>query len=239
MGKRLMPPSPENPKGYFEHLDIVAVHDLLLSALGRSWSDPRTLPLGWLDHPVARAMEAALGKWVDLEFPQDAVFAVKDPRISRFLPLWRRALITKGYDLRVLHVLRHPAEVAASLHARDGMHWNKGLLLWATYNMEIAACHATIPTFLLPYPDFMQGDFEWLDPNLRSMLGIDQERVAQAAEAFLAPDLRRQRVPSFDTDLLPGLERIVMHVHAALRGEVDTPEAVLSLWQQKIAPFLV
>ena len=39
-GDDLMPPSPdENPLGYFEDRGIVAIHDAVLAAAGRSWSD--------------------------------------------------------------------------------------------------------------------------------------------------------------------------------------------------------
>jgi hypothetical protein len=51
----LMPPQPDNPEGFWEHLGFVAVNDELLNQLGGAWdlppkadenfSDPRLDPL--------------------------------------------------------------------------------------------------------------------------------------------------------------------------------------------------
>ena len=36
LGADLMAPAADNPKGFFEHAGVVAIHDRLLQALGRS-----------------------------------------------------------------------------------------------------------------------------------------------------------------------------------------------------------
>src|SRR5262245_1322694 len=41
--KNLLPANSWNPKGYFEPLDIVNLHEEMLSALGSSWADLRRL----------------------------------------------------------------------------------------------------------------------------------------------------------------------------------------------------
>ena len=38
-GPRLRPPNADNPRGYFEHNDVVNLHDRLLLALDRSWDE--------------------------------------------------------------------------------------------------------------------------------------------------------------------------------------------------------
>ena len=43
----LMQPSPANPKGYWEHNDIVSLNDAILGRHGGSWDEPPTLPPGW------------------------------------------------------------------------------------------------------------------------------------------------------------------------------------------------
>lgn len=238
LGPRLMAASADNPRGYFENLDVVEVHDALLKAFGRSWSDPRSLPAGWQLHPVTSAMEHALARWLDAVFPSDPVILVKDPRISRFLPLWCKVLRAKGFDTRVLHVLRHPGEVAASLHARDSMTWNQGLLLWAACNMDIAACRTQADVRMLAYPEFMHGDLEAVDDDLLARLGRGREQARLAAAQFLDPELRRQRDIVFPQDLLPGLQGIVLRMYAALRDPADDLAQVQAAWNRGIAPML-
>lgn len=47
-GSNLMPAqASENPKGYWEHLDIVRTHDDVFTLFGASWDDPRPLPESW------------------------------------------------------------------------------------------------------------------------------------------------------------------------------------------------
>ena len=46
-GPRLMPATEANARGYYEHIDLVNVHDRLLLALGRSWDDTYPFPPGW------------------------------------------------------------------------------------------------------------------------------------------------------------------------------------------------
>src|SRR6202035_743232 len=54
LGERLMPATADNPRGYLEHIDIVAAHERILSALGWSWDDIRALPAGF-EHSEAAA----------------------------------------------------------------------------------------------------------------------------------------------------------------------------------------
>src|SRR4051794_27736950 len=51
-GSDLMPAAADNPKGFWEHAGVVAIHERLLRALDRPWHDPRPLPDDWLDHPA-------------------------------------------------------------------------------------------------------------------------------------------------------------------------------------------
>src|SRR5262249_1740037 len=47
LGDELMPATADNPRGYWEHRDIVAINDRLMTELGRTWHDVRPLPPMW------------------------------------------------------------------------------------------------------------------------------------------------------------------------------------------------
>ena len=47
--KDLMPPTKDNPKGYFESTGVMAENERLLSSLGTSWRLDKPLPRGWTD----------------------------------------------------------------------------------------------------------------------------------------------------------------------------------------------
>src|SRR5580658_3168224 len=47
LGERLMPASPDNPRGYWEHSEIVAINHRLMATMGWAWDDIRPLPAGF------------------------------------------------------------------------------------------------------------------------------------------------------------------------------------------------
>src|SRR5215472_599841 len=47
LGENLMPATIDNPRGYWEHADIVKVHERLMASLGWDWHDVRSLPPGF------------------------------------------------------------------------------------------------------------------------------------------------------------------------------------------------
>src|SRR5579862_2834876 len=53
LGPRLMAATADNPRGYWEHIDVVAVHHQLLAALGGAWNDFRPLPAGFAGSEAA------------------------------------------------------------------------------------------------------------------------------------------------------------------------------------------
>ncbi len=133
---RLAPPGQDNPKGYFESVDFVEIHDEFLHAVGRTWSDPR-----WMDEQLFLGAEAIRAK----EQLQEAVtrsvlpldqWILKDPRMCRLMPLWEEILAAEVFDPHFLHILRSPLSVAASLEQRDGFSKEKSFLLWLRHCLD-------------------------------------------------------------------------------------------------------
>lgn len=238
MGLHLMPATQDNPKGYFEDLELVAMHEAILGAFGRRWNDPRTLPVGWLDLPAVREVERAMANWIDRTFGDAPLFALKDPRISRFLPLWQRILRIKGVHAQVLHVIRHPAEVAASLFAREAMPPTVALLLWCSYNVDIAAHRALMPTMVLRYPDDIFSNLSWLPDAIATRLGLDPAAMTAGAKEFLEPGLQRQTSHDFESGVLPSLVDIALSLDAAIQDQRPDLDDILMRWRGTIAPLL-
>ena len=156
LGTDLMSPAPDNPKGFWEHAGVVAIHDRLLHALGRGWNDPRPLPQGWLEGAAAAEASAALEALLRAEFGGSPLWAVKDPRMCRLLPLWWPVLARMGVRPAALFVLRHPQEVAASLAARN--QWPDALsrLLWIQHLLDAEADSREVPRTVLAYARLLE-----------------------------------------------------------------------------------
>ena len=69
---------------------------------------------------------------VVLLWSASSLFVVKDPRISKLLPLWIELLAEIDVDLVVVMAFRNPLEVAESLAKRDLMPLASSLLLYFT-----------------------------------------------------------------------------------------------------------
>jgi len=152
LGQRLMPPMPDsNEKGFWENLDAVDLDERVLTGIGRSWHDIRHMPAGWLESAVADEARAAIKRLIETEFAAAPLWAVKDPRLCRLMPLWLPVLTELGVEPHILFVVRHPLEVAASLHARDGWPETRSLLLWLQHVLEAEratrGCRRVIVTY--------------------------------------------------------------------------------------------
>ena len=96
LGDGLLGPAFDNPKGFFESREVVALHDRLLAENGGSWDRPPEIKRGRVD--ACKAMTEIIDA---LPGP---VCAVKDPRASLFVDLWAKACQIAGVRLCVLEV---------------------------------------------------------------------------------------------------------------------------------------
>ena len=189
IGSRLMQPAPDNPTGFWEHLDAVKIHDQLLGNLGRSWDDFRPLPVGWFYRDAARHAYEQILQLVLAEFSETSLWAVKDPRLCLFVPLWERALKSLGIVPCSLLVLRDPAEVAHSLQRRNAMPAALGEALWCRYTVDAIRASARSQHAGLRYGHLLQ-DWRSEIHRLDRTLALDLEWSEQAlgdVDAFLRP----------------------------------------------------
>jgi glycosyltransferase involved in cell wall biosynthesis len=135
-GPDLLPPQPDNPKGFFEHKEIVTIHDEILCKIGLRWDDPRPLPPHWEQRRDLESLKERLKEVVIRDFGESLLWGLKDPRLCRLLPLWIPMLKELNVTLYVVMLLRDPAEVAGSLSSRNNLDPAQSQLLWLRYNLE-------------------------------------------------------------------------------------------------------
>ena len=151
----LMKPKQDNPRGFFEHLPAVRVNDRVLYRMGGSWRSPPALPPGWeLDSRLDDLRDEAGAVIRRLRAASAARTLIKDPRFSLTLPLWET---TTDVD-KVLHVIRAPAAVVASLVRRhDDLDVGTAARLWTHYLLVMLrrrpAAQLVRPEDILEAPD--------------------------------------------------------------------------------------
>ena len=197
LGGRLLEPGEDNPKGYWEHRDVVAVHERLLQAIGSRWDDVRALPSDWLSGEAGTRAAASLQDIITRDFFDQSVWAVKDPRLCRFLPLWLKVLGEMKITPVVLFIAREPAEVSASIEARN--HWTSplGEMLWLRNVTDaiVASTHLTREAILF---DDLLSQPEEVARRALSRMGIavpaSPPKLAENAVAsFVDQSIRHHR----------------------------------------------
>ena len=133
---RLLPTTPDNPKGYFEPDQIVAIHERLLAAAGTKWSSIEKLPEEWVSSAEASAYVHELASAVRQDYDDASIFVIKDPRMCRLIPIWRKVLVEVGVRASFAIPLRNPIEVARSLEKRDGLPLAHGCLMWLRHVLD-------------------------------------------------------------------------------------------------------
>jgi GT2 family glycosyltransferase/glycosyltransferase involved in cell wall biosynthesis len=189
LGNELMPPGPDNPKGFWEHLGIVKIHESLLSALGRDWDDPRPLPDGWLASSAAIIARESLRSLLSAEFADEAVWAVKDPRLCRLLPLWLPLLEEMHIGVRILVVARDPREVAGSLWARNQWPHSLSRELWLQHVFDAVDGSAGLQRETLAYPQLLDDparEIERVFAALELPACIPVPNYAEKIRAFIS-----------------------------------------------------
>ena len=215
-----------NPEGYFEWDAVVALQERLLIDLQRWWPAEEgtlSLPKGWLQHPATRKAYDQLRTLVEAAVEQqDGLWAIKDPRCSRLLPMWLELCRELSIPLRLLLAVRNPAEVVTSLERRDGplvgMQLLRAQQLWWRHNMEVvdAAQEAGLPLAVVDFDRWFEGperQIEALEKALPELRLSSQQR--QQALALINPEHRRSLRPQQS----PKLQASVRRLHRRLLRE--------------------
>ncbi len=124
-----------NPLGHFENLKVLEFHEELLKALGTDWKDPIPLLNNFYFSRNRHGIENSVGSLLESLIELN-ITAVKEPRMSIVLDIWKDAFSRSIPNLKIILTVRHPAEVALSLQERDNLSQIIGLQLWvqATLN---------------------------------------------------------------------------------------------------------
>lgn len=197
----LLPPSDENPLGYWENRLFVHFNDELLAALGGSWDSPPVLLPDWPGDARLKALQHRAQGLV-AGFRGNEPWGWKDPRNTLTLAFWRRLF---GDDLRVIVCMRSPIEAAQSISRRQvaGAPVPRALELWQIY-------HETLLQFVPDNALFTHYDSYFYDAPAELQRILDFARLTPSAEQFdaaldliRAPVRREMTAPVLNSRQLP------------------------------------
>jgi hypothetical protein len=220
LGEDLLPPGPDNPKGFFEDLELLAINRDLLTAGAAAWDT-----LGFRLEAVSEEAPAPLREraraWLAARGAGTRPFAAKDPSLPRLLPFWQ-SLFAENPAIRPAYLLvyRHPESVALSLARRDRMGRTYAFLLWQEH--LLAALRHTEGTrrVLIDYDALIDAPAATLR-TVAASLGLAQpspEALAAFPRDFLDPNLRHARFEAPPAgEVPPGVGALTALLAAAAR----------------------
>ena len=197
--EELVPATPTNPEGHFEHVDFLRVNKAVLAKLLGSWKrPPRRLAWVVLAPRLASLREesARLVRGMEGRSP----WSWKDPRTSLTLPFW----LPLVPDLRVIVCVRDPLAVARSLEARDGLSLRAGLKLWEAYNREVMRAATPGRTIVTRYEAYFDDPEREIRRLVERLALPASARGIESAATTVRADLWRQR-PTGQESLAPEL----------------------------------
>jgi hypothetical protein len=222
-----------NDRGFWEHAEIVAVHDRLLAAIGSSWDDVCPLPDQWWKAQDVMPFRHELLHIVQRDFARVPLWGVKDPRICRLLPLWQDILAELGCPASYLIITRHPQEVACSLARRDGFPASKSYLLWLGHVLEAEQWTRTFPRLFISYAALLR-DWHATIARIGTCLSLTWPHapasVATAIEQFLDPGLRHHQYTNLQQEGTPAVPELVCTVYRAMTAAAPNPADPLEWW---------
>jgi hypothetical protein len=213
------PPAPDNPRGYWEPAGLVGLHDQMLREADSAWLDTRPLDLSTIGPERWASFAVRLEAALDRSFGTARLFVLKDPRICRMVPLYRELLAGRGIRLKVVLALRAPADVAASLFARNQISPDYAGLLWARHLLEAERETRDLPRMVVSYEGLME-DRRTVAARLAAFIGTREEAgILADTDAIVEAGLHHHRATS-DAAFSAPLGAFLRDVDGALRSRV-------------------
>lgn len=210
-----------NPKGFWEHEGIVDIHERLLEAIGSSWNDDRPLPEGWWRRADVEIFRNELLDTLSRDFSHSKLWVLKDPRICRLLPLWKRLLRDCGISPLFVICVRHPREVAMSLEQRNGIQDDRACLLWLEHLIDSERETRGMARIMVTYEQLLadwRGVLRQVGTNLSMNLELDRATEGKI-ESFIEPALRHHNQPPIDQLEDDSMKKLAFETYSLVTSE--------------------
>jgi hypothetical protein len=161
----LMPPAADNPKGFYEPVEIAEYQQGLLELLGMSWDAIEPLRKSWFYSRQARRAAEVICDLVTSSYEAKSAIVVKDPRSALLIPLWGKVATKLNLELECFIPLRHPLDVANSLAKRNSIPRDKALCIWLNYYYTAELATRSVPRTFICFPDWCLN----IEENIKKM----------------------------------------------------------------------
>jgi len=188
----LHPAGPDNPTGFWEDSDVIAINNRILGLLGSAYDRLGVIDANVFEIPEIQEIYTTAKELVKRKTSSTSMWGIKDPRITRLLPFWQKLLDELGFEIGYVIALRNPLNVAASLTARNQLPPVKSYVLWLEHMLQAVACTHLENRLIVGY-DYLLSDPGKQLLRISNALHLSApapEELASYSEEFLDTNLR-------------------------------------------------
>jgi hypothetical protein len=183
----LMPPTVDNPLGYYEALGVVDAHRDLLAQMERDWTCPPST-----FRPDVLEL-SALEEQMKIHQDLPGVWAMKDPRAMFLLPAWRHLGVGQ---VRLVAVVRPVSDTMRSIETRDQIRQDRAEAIVEAYLGRLVEIADKTHLPVIQFP----GEGDSLIRQVRDLAAsLDLPWNEEAARGFYDESLVRHRSPLRDS----------------------------------------
>ena len=216
--------NPTNPKGHWERMEIVALHERILRLFNQSFDSPLhdfALPAAWWAQPQVAQVRREINGFLERRIGQTS-FGFKDPRTVRLMPMWHQIMSDLKLAPKIVYCLRNPAQVARSLQGRDGLTIEMGEYRWLTYNIDFFHYTKAAEFCTIEYESWFEEPQTNLT-KLRRFLSISEDSefdLDPAIAGIIDDELRHDDFPRGDAR-----QPLIRSVYKLMRRAEHDPAA--------------
>ena len=133
LGHALLPVQDDNPKGFWEDVDINALNMEMLDFLNKDWYHLSPIEGDDVDRLFNRGYHLRASELLRRKMSNSQIFGFKDPRLAQLSLFWQEVFSLNQLDVSYVISIRHPLSVGESLAKRDNFEFERSYLLWAGY----------------------------------------------------------------------------------------------------------
>ncbi|MGJ7514111.1 glycosyltransferase [Pseudomonas baetica] len=204
LGNTLHPAGVDNPTGFWEDRDVIAINNKLLSRIGSAYDRVGVLDFDLNDDAVIEEIYQEAKTLITDKTANTPMWGMKDPRIPRLLPFWQKLLKELEFNISYVIALRNPLNVAKSLAHRNQFVSLKSYLLWLEH-MLLAISYTTAEKRLVVSYDNLLGNPRKEISRISSALDLPtpfEDELSTYINEFLDPGLRHAQ--QSESELLNG-----------------------------------
>ncbi len=224
----LLPAGEGNQAGFWESADIVELNNHLMAEAGSGWDDWRRFDIGALPADAIERCRREAADVISRTFAGTGLIVLKDPRISRLLPVYLDALSDVDAAAHVVLMNRNPLAVARSLAARNKFSVPFGAMLWLRYMLDAEQGSRPVPRTIVRYEDLIAdgpATAARLTREIGALHALGREVIPDEIASFISSGLQHQQADASELAAAPDVPDVVGEAYALFEALADKDNA--------------